>query len=59
VKEISKFKKAFLRRLRSDLASPRDDWRRFVLIKVDARDGMSMYPPARCRGDQACRAGGQ
>jgi phage repressor protein C with HTH and peptisase S24 domain len=22
----------------------RDEWQRFVLIKVDARDGMSMYP---------------
>ena len=22
----------------------RNDWQRFVLIKVDARDGMSMYP---------------
>jgi len=44
VKEILKFKKSFLRRLRPDLASPRDDWRRFVLVKVDARDGMSMYP---------------
>jgi phage repressor protein C with HTH and peptisase S24 domain len=44
VKEILKFKKSFLRRLRSDPASPREDWRRFVLVKVDARDGMSMYP---------------
>ena len=44
VKDILKFKKSFLKRLRSDPASPRDDWRRFVLIKVDARDGMSMYP---------------
>lgn len=44
VKEILKFKKAFLKRLRPEMASPRDDWRRFVLIKVDERDGMSMYP---------------
>lgn len=44
VRDILKFKKAFLQRLRSDLASPREDWRRFVLVKVDARDGMSMYP---------------
>jgi len=44
VRDILKFKKAFLRRLRSDSASPREDWRRFVLVKVDARDGMSMYP---------------
>jgi SOS-response transcriptional repressor LexA len=44
VKDMLKFKKSFLRRLRSEPASPRDDWRRFVLVKVDARDGMSMYP---------------
>ena len=44
VKDILKFKKSFLRRLRPGPASPRDDWRRFVLVKVDARDGMSMYP---------------
>ncbi len=46
VREILKFKKAFLRRLRSELApgSRRDDWQRFVLVKVDARDGMAMYP---------------
>src|SRR5262249_21648370 len=44
VKDILKFKKSFLKRLRPDQASPRDDWRRFVLIKVDAHDGMSMYP---------------
>ena len=44
VRDILKFKKAFLQRLRSDLASAREDWRRFVLVKVDARDGMSMYP---------------
>ncbi len=44
VREILKFKKTFLRRLRPEPASPREDWRRFVLVKVDARDGMSMYP---------------
>jgi phage repressor protein C with HTH and peptisase S24 domain len=44
VKEILKFKKGFLKRLRDDMASPRNDWRRFVLLKVDERDGMSMYP---------------
>ena len=44
VREILKFKKTFLRRLRAEPASPREDWRRFVLVKVDARDGMSMYP---------------
>ena len=44
VKDILKFKKSFLKRLRPALESPRSDWRRFVLVKVDARDGMSMYP---------------
>ena len=44
VREILKFKKSFLRRLRAEPASPREDWRRFVLVRVDARDGMSMYP---------------
>ncbi|MGZ7029769.1 MAG: S24 family peptidase [Terriglobales bacterium] len=44
VKDILKFKKSFLRRLRPEPASARERWRRFLLIKVDARDGMSMYP---------------
>ena len=44
VKDILKFKKSFLRRLRPETASARERWRRFVLIKVDAHDGMSMYP---------------
>jgi len=44
VRDILKYKKAFLRRLRPAMETKRDDWRRFVLIKVDARDGMSMYP---------------
>ena len=44
VKDILKFKKSFLRRLRPSEDSRRDRWRRFVLIKVDAHDGMSMYP---------------
>src|SRR5438270_11368806 len=34
VKDILKFKKAFLRRLRPDIKGARDDWRRFVLVKV-------------------------
>jgi SOS-response transcriptional repressor LexA len=44
VKDILKFKKSFLRRLRPAEEARRDDWRRFVLIKVDAHEGMSMYP---------------
>ena len=44
VKEILKFKKSFLKRLRPDMVGARSDWRRFVMVKVDAREGMSMYP---------------
>ncbi|MCI0351628.1 MAG: S24 family peptidase [Acidobacteriales bacterium] len=44
VKDILKFKKSFLKRLRPELVSAREEWRRFVLIKVDAREAMSMYP---------------
>jgi Peptidase S24-like len=44
VKDILKFKKAFLKRLKADMATPREDWTRFLLVKVDANDGMSMYP---------------
>ena len=43
VKDTLKFKKAFLKRLRPS-AKGRDKWHRFVLIKVDARNGMSMFP---------------
>jgi Peptidase S24-like len=44
VKELLKFKKTFLRRLREAMEGDRDGWERFVVIKVDAREGMSMYP---------------
>jgi hypothetical protein len=44
VKEIVKFKKAFLRKLRPETEGDRDSWERFVLIKADGREGMSMYP---------------
>jgi SOS-response transcriptional repressor LexA len=44
VQDILKFKKAFLRRLRPQAEGMRDEWQRFVLVKVDGRDGMSMYP---------------
>src|ERR671924_1546030 len=44
VKDILKFKKSFLKRLRPEMVSERGQWHRFVLIKVDAREGMSMYP---------------
>src|SRR5689334_4801842 len=44
VREILKFKKSFLRRMRADMEGDRDTWERFVIIRVDAREGMSMYP---------------
>jgi hypothetical protein len=44
VKEIIKFKKNFLRKLRPAIEGDRDEWERFVAIQIDAREGMSMYP---------------
>jgi SOS-response transcriptional repressor LexA len=44
VKEILKFKKSFLHSIRPEMEGHRDDWERFVVIQVDGRDGMSMYP---------------
>ena len=44
VKDILKFKRAFLRSLRPQLETARQRWERFVLIRMDAREGMSMYP---------------
>jgi len=44
VKVILKFKKAFLRSLRPQLETALQRWERFVLIRMDAREGMSMYP---------------
>ena len=44
VKEILKFKKNFLKKLRPEIEGDRGQWERFVLIKADAHEGMSMYP---------------
>jgi len=44
VREIQKFKRNFLRKLRPDMQGKRSDWERFVAVKVEAGDGMSMYP---------------
>jgi hypothetical protein len=44
VKEILKFKKTFLRNLKPEIEGDRSAWQRFLLIKVDAKDAMSMYP---------------
>ena len=47
VKDILKFRKSFLKRLREEVEGNRSDWERFVIIKVDAQEGMSMYPHTR------------
>ena len=44
VKDILKFKKSFLRKLKPETEGDRSGWLRFVLIRVDARDAISMYP---------------
>jgi hypothetical protein len=44
VKDILKFKRSFLLSLRSEMETARERWERFVLLKMDAREGMSMYP---------------
>ncbi len=44
VKEILKFKKSFLKRLKEEVEGDRSGWERFVIIKADAHEGMSMYP---------------
>ncbi len=44
VKEIVKLKKSFLRKLRPEIEGDREDWERFVMIRADGREGMSMYP---------------
>jgi hypothetical protein len=44
VKEILKFRKSFLKRLKEEAEGDRSGWERFVVIKADAQEGMSMYP---------------
>ncbi len=44
VKEILKFKKSFLKKLKPEIEGDREGWERFVVIKADGREGMSMYP---------------
>jgi hypothetical protein len=44
VKEMLKFKRSFLRGLRPEIEGNREYWERFVVIKVDSKQGMSMYP---------------
>jgi hypothetical protein len=44
VKDILKFKKSFLHRLKAETEGDRSQWQRFVLIKFDAKDAVAMYP---------------
>src|SRR5947208_10121921 len=44
VKEILKFKKSFLQRIRPEIEGDRSDWHRFVMIRPDAHDASAMYP---------------
>lgn len=44
VKEILKFKKSFLKRLKEETEGDRGGWERFVIIRADAQEGMTMYP---------------
>jgi Peptidase S24-like len=44
VKEILKFKRSFLKRLKAEMEGDRSAWERFVIIKADAQEGIGMYP---------------
>ena len=44
VKQVLKFRKSFLRRLRTDSSGGHERWERFIALKVDKYDGSSMYP---------------
>ncbi|HTT19294.1 MAG TPA: hypothetical protein VMG82_10130 [Candidatus Sulfotelmatobacter sp.] len=44
MKEILKFKKSFLHKLRPETEGDRSSWQRFVLIRQDPRDAQAMSP---------------
>jgi hypothetical protein len=44
VKEILKFKKSFLRKLKPETEGDRSGWQRFVLIKASAGEAAAMHP---------------
>lgn len=44
VRDSLKFKKSFLLSLHAAMQGDRDSWERFVVVKADAREGMSMFP---------------
>jgi hypothetical protein len=41
---VHKFKKSFLQKLRSESEASRERWSRFIALKADGRQGMSMFP---------------
>lgn len=44
VKEIVKFRKSFLRRLRAESEGDRSGWQRFIFVKLEAADALPMAP---------------
>ncbi len=44
VKEMLKFRKIVLKRLKAEMEGNRSAWERFVIVKADAHEGMSMDP---------------
>lgn len=44
VKEIVKFRKSFLRRLRVESEGDRSGWQRFIFVKLEAADALPMAP---------------
>jgi hypothetical protein len=44
IRDVLKFRKSFLGRLRSQVEGEQAGWQRFVIIKVGQEEGMSMYP---------------
>jgi len=44
VLSVYKFQKSFLHKLRAELEGDREHWERFLVIKADGREGMSMFP---------------
>lgn len=44
VKDIFKFRKDFLARMRPGMEGDRSSWQRFIVMRVSAPEGMSMYP---------------
>lgn len=43
VKRMLKFRKSFLKRLKTEMEDNRSAWERFVIVKAAAHEGMSMY----------------